>query len=75
MTADRGSLFDVSWRAIAKVVIAAVLVAVIVGAELAGVMGALLALLIAAIYPTIERIRLRERLSGDIVEIYQRLSA
>ena len=53
----------------------AVLVAVIVGAELAGVMGALLALPIAAIYPTIERIWLRERLNSDTVEIHQKLSA
>lgn len=53
----------------------AVLVAVIVGAELAGVMGALLALPIAAIYPTIERIWLRDRLNSDTVEIHQRLSA
>lgn len=53
----------------------AVLVAVIVGAELAGVMGALLALPIAAIYPAIERIWLGERLGADTVEIHQRLSA
>ena len=53
----------------------AVLVAVIIGAELAGVMGALLALPIAAIYPTIERIWLRDRLSSDTVEIHKRLSA
>jgi predicted PurR-regulated permease PerM len=53
----------------------AVLVAVIIGAELAGVMGALLALPIAAIYPTIERIWLRDRLNSDTVEIHKRLSA
>jgi predicted PurR-regulated permease PerM len=53
----------------------AVLVAVIVGAELAGVMGALLALPIAAIYPTIERIWLRDQLNSDTVEIHKRLSA
>lgn len=53
----------------------AVIVAVIVGAELGGVMGGLLALPIAAIYPAIERIWLRERLSGDTVEIHKRLSA
>lgn len=46
----------------------AVLIAVIVGAQLGGVMGALLALPVAAIYPTIERIWLRERLSPDTVE-------
>ena len=53
----------------------AVIVAVIVGAELGGVMGGLLALPIAAIYPTIERIWLRDRLSGDTVDIHKRLSA
>jgi predicted PurR-regulated permease PerM len=53
----------------------AVLIAVSVGGLLGGVMGALLALPIAAIYPTIERIWLRQRLSDDTVEIHQRLSA
>jgi predicted PurR-regulated permease PerM len=53
----------------------AVLVAVIVGAELGGIMGGLLALPIAALYPTIERIWLRDQLSGDTVEIHKRLSA
>ena len=53
----------------------AVLVAVIVGAELGGVMGGLLALPLAAIYPTIERIWLRTRLGDDTVEIHKRLSA
>ncbi|MSO56945.1 MAG: AI-2E family transporter [Acidobacteria bacterium] len=53
----------------------AVLIAVAVGGQLAGVMGALLALPVAAIYPTIERIWLRERLGGDTVDKQQRLSA
>jgi predicted PurR-regulated permease PerM len=53
----------------------AVLVAVIVGAQLGGVMGALLSLPIAAIYPTIERIWLRNQLSPDTVERHKRLSA
>jgi predicted PurR-regulated permease PerM len=53
----------------------AVIVAVIVGAELGGVMGGLLALPVAAIYPTVERIWLRERLGDDTVEIHKRLSA
>jgi predicted PurR-regulated permease PerM len=53
----------------------AVLIAVIVGAELGGVMGALLALPIAAIYPTIERLWLRGRLGTDTVDIHKRLSA
>ena len=53
----------------------AVLIAVVVGGQLGGVMGALLALPIAAIYPTIEHIWLREQLNGDTVEIHKRLSA
>jgi putative heme transporter len=53
----------------------AVLIAVIVGAQLGGIMGSILALPIAAIYPTIERIWLRERLGTDTVEIHSRLSA
>jgi len=53
----------------------AVLIAVAVGGQLGGVMGALLALPIAAIYPTVERIWLRQRLSDDTVEVHQRLSA
>jgi predicted PurR-regulated permease PerM len=53
----------------------AVLVAVAVGAQLGGVMGALLALPVAAIYPAIERIWLRQQLSGDTVELHQRLSS
>ena len=46
----------------------AVLIAVVVGAQLGGVMGALLALPVAALYPTIERIWLRKQLSPDTVE-------
>ncbi len=54
----------------------AVLIAVAVGGQLGGVMGALLALPIAAIYPTIERIWLRgSALSADTVDIHKRLSA
>jgi predicted PurR-regulated permease PerM len=53
----------------------AVLIAVAVGGQLGGVMGALLALPIAAIYPIVERIWLRERLGADTVEIHKRLSA
>jgi predicted PurR-regulated permease PerM len=53
----------------------AVLVAVAVGGQLAGVMGALLALPVAATYPTIERIWLREQLEEDTVDIHKRLSA
>ena len=53
----------------------AVLVAVIAGSELGGVIGAILALPLAAIYPCVERIWLRDRLTGDTVEIHQSLSA
>ena len=53
----------------------AVLVAVAVGGQLGGVMGALLALPIAATYPIVERIWLRDRLGEDTVEIHNRLSA
>jgi len=53
----------------------AVLLAVAVGGQLGGVMGALLALPIAAIYPIVERIWLREHLGDETVEIHKRLSA
>jgi predicted PurR-regulated permease PerM len=53
----------------------AVLIAVAVGGQLGGVMGALLALPVAATYPIVERIWLRDSLSDDTVEIYSRLSA
>jgi predicted PurR-regulated permease PerM len=53
----------------------AVLIAVAIGGQLAGVMGALLALPIAATYPIVERLWLREQLSDDTVEIHKRLSA
>ena len=45
----------------------AVLLAFAVGAELGGVAGALLALPLAAVYPAIERIWLREPLGDDVV--------
>jgi len=45
----------------------AVILAFVVGGELAGVIGALIALPIAAIYPAIERIWLREQLAEDTV--------
>jgi predicted PurR-regulated permease PerM len=51
----------------------AVLIAFAVGAELAGVIGALLALPIAATYPAVERIWLREKLEPDTVEKHRRL--
>ena len=53
----------------------AVLIAVAVGGQLGGVMGALLALPLAALYPTIERLWLRQQLSTDTVELHERLSA
>jgi predicted PurR-regulated permease PerM len=45
----------------------AVILAFAVGAELAGVIGALIALPIAALYPTVERIWLREQLPRETV--------
>ena len=45
----------------------AVLVAFAVGAELGGVVGALLAMPIAATYPTIEKLWLRDQLGDDVV--------
>ena len=53
----------------------AVLVAVAVGGQLGGVMGALLALPIAATCPIVERIWLRDHLGEDTAEIHSRLSA
>lgn len=53
----------------------AVLLSVAVGGQLGGVMGALLALPLAAIYPIVERIWLREKLGDDTVAIHQKLSA
>lgn len=53
----------------------AVLIAVAIGGQLAGVIGALLALPIAATYPIVERLWLREHLGDDTVEIHKRLSA
>jgi predicted PurR-regulated permease PerM len=51
----------------------AVLMAFAVGAELGGVIGAVLALPIAAAYPAVERIWLSERLEPDTVEKHQLL--
>jgi predicted PurR-regulated permease PerM len=45
----------------------AVILAFVIGAEIAGVIGALIALPIAAIYPAIERIWLRDKLPTDTV--------
>ena len=53
----------------------AVILAFAVGGELAGVIGALIALPIAAAYPAIERIWLREKLPADTVREHQQLKA
>jgi predicted PurR-regulated permease PerM len=52
----------------------AVLLAFVIGAEVAGVIGALIALPIAALYPTIERIWLREQLPRETVTEHRALS-
>jgi len=49
----------------------AVLVAFAIGAELGGVVGALLAMPIAATYPTIEKLWLRNQLGDDVVEEHE----
>lgn len=46
----------------------AILLAFAVGAEVGGVIGAILALPLAAIYPTVERFWLREQFGSDVVE-------
>jgi len=51
----------------------AVVVAFIVGAEVAGVIGALIALPVAAVYPAIERIWLRERLPEETVKEHRQI--
>jgi predicted PurR-regulated permease PerM len=53
----------------------AVLIAFTVGAELGGVAGALLALPIAAVYPAIERLWLREPFGEEVVQEHERLRA
>jgi len=52
----------------------AIILAFVVGAELAGVIGALIALPIAALYPTVERIWLREQLPRETVAEHRALS-
>lgn len=51
----------------------AVILAFAVGAEIGGVVGALLALPIAALYPVIENIWLKEYLGRDAVETHRRI--
>lgn len=53
----------------------AVLMAFAVGAQLAGVVGALLALPVAAIYPVVERHWLREPFGDDVVQEHARIEA
>jgi predicted PurR-regulated permease PerM len=51
----------------------AVIVAFAIGAKIGGVGGALLALPVAAVYPVIERVWLKDYLGRDAVETHQRL--
>ena len=53
----------------------AVILAFAIGAELAGVIGALIALPIAAVYPAIERIWLRAALPEDTVNEHKAIEA
>jgi len=53
----------------------AVVLAFAIGASLAGVVGALIALPIAAAYPAIERIWLRERLGDRVVKEHAAIDA
>jgi predicted PurR-regulated permease PerM len=52
----------------------AVIIAFAVGAEIGGVGGALLALPMAALYPVIERVWLKEYLGRDAIETHRRLA-
>jgi predicted PurR-regulated permease PerM len=52
----------------------AVIIAFAVGAEIGGIGGALLALPIAALYPVIERVWLKDYLGRDAVETHRRLA-
>ncbi|HEX4346074.1 MAG TPA: AI-2E family transporter [Vicinamibacterales bacterium] len=51
-----------------------VVLAFAVGAEIAGVVGALVALPIAAVYPAIERIWLRAQLGSDVVKDHKKIA-
>lgn len=51
----------------------AVIIAFAIGAEIGGIVGALLALPVAALYPVIERVWLREYLARDAVETHRRM--
>jgi predicted PurR-regulated permease PerM len=49
--------------------------AFLVGAELGGVLGALVALPIAATYPVVERVWLRDSARGDVAQAHARIEA
>ena len=51
----------------------AVILAFAVGAEIGGIVGALLALPIAAMYPVVENVWLKEYLGRDAVETHRRI--
>ena len=53
----------------------AVIIAFLIGAELGGVLGALVALPIAAIYPVVERVWLRDSRRADLPETHARIEA
>jgi predicted PurR-regulated permease PerM len=53
----------------------AVIGAFLVGAELGGVLGALVALPIAATYPVVERVWLRDSARGDVAQAHARIEA
>jgi predicted PurR-regulated permease PerM len=52
----------------------AVLLAFAIGAQVGGVMGALIALPVAAVYPTIERLWLRGALGADVVQEHEAIA-
>jgi predicted PurR-regulated permease PerM len=53
----------------------AVILAFAVGAQIAGVIGALIALPLAALYPPIERIWLRDKLGDEVVEEHKEIQS
>jgi predicted PurR-regulated permease PerM len=72
---DRPLLLKIPWTTLLKVIYGgrlrlsnvAILVAFAIRAELGGVVGALLAMPIAATYPAIEKLWLRDQLGDDVV--------
>ena len=53
----------------------AVILAFVIGGEVAGVIGALIALPVAAVYPAIEKIWLREQLPDETIREHQKLNS